>query len=667
MVSLSKRQPAPRLLRQIQQVDHPNQTDELPARQSPPTIRPPDTQELVLYNIVADATLSSSPDPQPTPSDAQQSTLMDRAEAGHLQARLDLMPSNVVEAELHRKHREGDDETSRSLLEHLQDPGRGVTRAQAAARILDELADKTEQTAVDTALVWRYVQLHKLWETHANPRLRSEEGFIKTLNQDTIVRFNVIIGTSTQRERYRTITSVINPFWKADWFEKISLDLLPNGVRSPTALSKRMLIAMAANCKLGIPLEDAIKEWTKNRDMRLLAPIPLNRTQLGMPKTSRKSCIITADVEALNQKHVTKPLLGTRTKDLFLPDVKEDRLELLPVVMKTEELDAMQREGNGSKDVRVAPKLVELREEGEEEEKEEEEEEEKDKDQDQDREQEQEQEQQVHEQEQRDQEHEQQVQDQDQEQQDREKEEEGRQGEKDSDNSCIQPMSSLASKKRSRASDSPTTTTVPNKRVHWAEDPSEDQPRLSKDGKWTLTKVRKHLIRRPAQQVVEDDQPPSSPLPSPPLFVLEEGMEAEPSHHPIGKRLYSGLVKIFSSSQGSLVVEETAAADNSTRGDETISRLGQTRIQEVDNSDDSEEEIDADPYDCDNDPTSNRNSKTGKTLKSACKSIDALQKLADDVQLSQEFRQCCEECSTAVAAVRLALFQAMSKSRSVHM
>jgi hypothetical protein len=115
------------------------------------------------------------------------------------------------------------------------------------------------------------------------------------------------------------------------------------------------------------------------------------------------------------------------------------------------------------------------------------------------------------------------------------------------------------------------------------------------------------------------------------------------------------------------VVEETAAADNSTRGDETISRLGQTRIQEVDNSDDSEEEIDADPYDCDNDPTSNRNSKTGKTLKSACKSIDALQKLADDVQLSQEFRQCCEECSTAVAAVRLALFQAMSKSRSVHM
>jgi aspartate oxidase len=88
---------------------------------------------------------------------------------------------------------------------------------------------------------------------------------------------------------------------------------------------------------------------------------------------------------------------------------------------------------------------------------------------------------------------------------------------------------------------------------------------------------------------------------------------------------------------------------------------------EVDDSGESGEEIEADQYDDINDINKNKNSRTGKTLKSACKSIAALQQLADQVQTSREFRECCQECSTVVSAVRLALFQAMTKSRGVHM
>jgi cell fate (sporulation/competence/biofilm development) regulator YmcA (YheA/YmcA/DUF963 family) len=226
-------------------------------------------------------------------------------------------------------------------------------------------------------------------------------------------------------------------------------------------------------------------------------------------------------------------------------------------------------------------------------------------------------------------------------------------------NSTTQPMSLHASEKRDRASDSSTSATAPDKRARKAEDPREDQP-----------VVRHHLIRRPAQPDVADSELPSSPL-----FVSQDE-QGEPTSHPLRKRLYSGLVKIFSSPQNPITTEETAATANPSPSRTHVAsqpsrtRLKQSRVQEMDNSDQSEEEteeeveeeMEADQYD----PSNNKNSKAGKTLKSAYKSIDALQKLADHIQLSQDFRQCCEECSTAVAPVGLALFQAINKSRGVH-
>jgi len=613
----------------------------------------------MLYNIVADATLSSSPEPQPESqlqhdrSQQQQSMSSNtqeltryQADARDIQTRLDLMPPvdldlppEDVKARLYRipHGASSDGHPSSSLFEHLETPKDGLTRLEAATRVLNELTDKTEDIASTTRLVMAYVQQNALWMNLRNPRLRSQEGFLRTLNNTTALRINLFLGTWTDKDRERYI-KVANDFWGIGWFDKIPKDLLPpltsqtGGVayrdmpraRVPKDLSKRMLEAMAANCKLGVSFENAVKGWDKNRIARQTRPSVLlaDRRALRQPKISRKLHMVVEDVQSLNVKRLPGELLAEKTRDLLGPDPGDHRSKLAPQVYPKEEARGQHEQEK--------PKETEELEESEEREAEDGEE-----------------------------------------QQQHEKEKKT--------NSTTQPVSLHASKKRDRASDLLTLTTVPNKRVRVAKDPQEDQSVVSKDGRWMVTKVRHHLVRRPVKLDVTDSEQPSSPLSVP------QDKETEPSSHPLRKRLYSGLVRMFSSPQNPTTTEETTATANPSPSRTQIAsqpsrtRLKQSRVQEIDNSDQSEEEIEEDieenveedakedikagQYD----PGKNKNSKTGKALKSACKSIDALQKLADHIQLSQDFRQCCEECSTAVAPIRLALFQAMNKSRGVHM
>lgn len=79
-----------------------------------------------------------------------------RANAGDLQARLDLIPLHAVEDQLLRSFRTN--RQDRSILTYLRG-GNGTQPAHEAAKaVLEELADTTEQAAFTSTLVFRYVQ-----------------------------------------------------------------------------------------------------------------------------------------------------------------------------------------------------------------------------------------------------------------------------------------------------------------------------------------------------------------------------------------------------------------------------------------------------------------------------------------------------------------------------
>jgi hypothetical protein len=83
-----------------------------------------------------------------------------RANAGNLQARLDLISIDAAEDALARRFCKHQPE--RSILAYLRKPGDGVAPYEAASAVLEELADKTEDTAFESALVFRYIQAHAL-------------------------------------------------------------------------------------------------------------------------------------------------------------------------------------------------------------------------------------------------------------------------------------------------------------------------------------------------------------------------------------------------------------------------------------------------------------------------------------------------------------------------
>jgi hypothetical protein len=76
-------------------------------------------------------------------------------------ARLWALPVEEVEATLSRRHRKN--KPSCSLLSFLRNPDNGITRVQAAALVLQELAGGTENAATTTSLVVRYGKHQYSW------------------------------------------------------------------------------------------------------------------------------------------------------------------------------------------------------------------------------------------------------------------------------------------------------------------------------------------------------------------------------------------------------------------------------------------------------------------------------------------------------------------------
>ena len=211
-----------------------------------------------------------------------------RADAGDLQARLDLIPLDAVEDQLSRRFRTAQPDCS--ILDSLRGLHGEVAGHIAASTVLEELADTTEQSALTSALVYRYVQAHDLWKDH--PAAKSAEAFLDTLDNSDHVKANIVIGTSAQVSKWRNIRQ-IESAWGPDWFEKIPEHIRdPRWIR-PEECSKRTLMQMVQNARRGYSIDESVQHWTAAMKLR-------------------------TDEETRKQRHIT----STRVPYIILDDVR---------------------------------------------------------------------------------------------------------------------------------------------------------------------------------------------------------------------------------------------------------------------------------------------------------------------------------------------------------
>lgn len=264
---------------------------------------------------------------QPRETRSQQERLT-KADAGDLEARLALVPLEVVERVLARRFRPH--EPDQSLLSYLREPGADVASHEAAATVLEELADQTEQSASDTMMVYRYIQAKGLWKGHPHPGVASAEGLVESLDACNVVRANIVIGASAQSGKRHCI-QLIADIWEPDWFAHV-LEAMPGtGLHVPEDCSHRLLIQMAATAKQGISLRDAVESWraarhdrtdyARRRDLKIQGPTT--------------PALIPRDVAPPSRVTDTRAR-GRRTTEVFFPDdAKEDELRVELVVPAT--------------------------------------------------------------------------------------------------------------------------------------------------------------------------------------------------------------------------------------------------------------------------------------------------------------------------------------------
>lgn len=214
-------------------------TDEQP---SPPT----QSREVVRY------------DPSSQHQTRSQQKRIAAAEGGNLEERLNLITIEAAEAGLAQrfcKHT-----PDRSLLEYLREPGDGIAPHEAVATVLEDLVDETAEVAGGLPEVVRYMQVHKMWNTHPDRRLRSAEAFMDHLDRAGFIRGGLVYATTAHAAKATSIRR-IDARWGPEWFRNIPADIRDERWSGPGDLSKNILARIASTAEMGRSLQTAVSEW----------------------------------------------------------------------------------------------------------------------------------------------------------------------------------------------------------------------------------------------------------------------------------------------------------------------------------------------------------------------------------------------------------------------
>jgi len=267
--------------------------------------------------------------PEESSPSTQQKLLLNRAEAGDFQARLELVTAEETEMELARMRRpDQPDQPGQTVLDFLRQPGDGITPAQAAAQVLDELARQTENTATGTLYVWRYIQLNEMWKTPGNPEIRSIEAFAKSVHQEDLLALLLMMGMIIKSNKRESVIAIYQS-WGGNWFNSIPEDLLPPDVTSPAHLSGRLLLQIAGTCKRGVSLDDAVKQWRGSVEARLGGRVQRASRD---SRISQKRYILPGDID----RPTANNKAAQRALERSMREIKQERIQLkAPTKLKT--------------------------------------------------------------------------------------------------------------------------------------------------------------------------------------------------------------------------------------------------------------------------------------------------------------------------------------------
>ena len=293
----------------------------------------PSGQEVVVHNQSDDRQTSSldgeSNVTHVLPEESSPSTqqkLLDGVNAGDFQARLKLVTPEETEIELARMR--CPDRPDQTILDFLRQPGDGITPAQAAAQVLDELTKQTENIATGTLYVWRYIQLNEMWKTHENPKIQSLEAFAESVLQEDLLAVLLMMGMIIKSNKRESVIAIYQS-WGGNWFNSIPKDLLPPDVTSPAHLSRRLLVQIAATCKRGVLIDDAVKRWRESVEARLGGRVQRASRD---SRISQKRYILPDDINrpTADNKAAQKAL------ERSIREIKQERIQLkAPAKLKT--------------------------------------------------------------------------------------------------------------------------------------------------------------------------------------------------------------------------------------------------------------------------------------------------------------------------------------------
>ena len=223
----------------------------------------------------------------------------ERADAGDLQARLDLIPLETVEHELARHFRSARPDCS--LLACLEGADDDHAASSAAALVLEELAEDTEQAGLKSALVYRYVQAHALWRDHPSPDVVDAQSFLDTLARSDYVKMNILVGSSTYHAKQARVQA-IDRAWGSGWYEKIPEELRNPQWTRASDCSRAMLGEIAANVRHEYTFEQALDGWTAAMRRRTDEAM---RREHGIKRQPRFPYFVPYDARSMNQEQAS--------------------------------------------------------------------------------------------------------------------------------------------------------------------------------------------------------------------------------------------------------------------------------------------------------------------------------------------------------------------------
>ena len=176
-----------------------------------------------------------------------------------LQHQLDLYSKDVVELTLQHTFL-NDKHPQRSALAELKHANGRDGKRKLAEKMLAQLRHDSEQAAHTLTALFRFVDIHKLWQGHPDPTVTSASQYIHTLDGHATIEASIVVAAQAMVQK-QALVREIEQRWGKTWLATILQQIPDASWKLALCASRDKLKAIAHRAKDGVTLQDAITGW----------------------------------------------------------------------------------------------------------------------------------------------------------------------------------------------------------------------------------------------------------------------------------------------------------------------------------------------------------------------------------------------------------------------